>query len=147
MSPGGGLVASCLWEVLQKSESGSPPGSFQMTASMLELGVCEILCMPFKSGISIFTALQLSSTQVPLAFKARCFRGLSFLCRTPRLGAPKVRHRPLAPWGEPLQMSLSSHLCITYVGVWVLIILPLCLYYPFYCSFFFISLILEHLFC
>ena len=35
-----------------RSASGSDPGSFQITASALGLGACEILCAPFKNGIS-----------------------------------------------------------------------------------------------
>ena len=32
---------------------GSDPGFFQTTASVLGFGVCEILCVPFKSGVSV----------------------------------------------------------------------------------------------
>ena len=36
-----------------RSACGSDPDSFQIIASALGLGVCEILCSPFKSGVSI----------------------------------------------------------------------------------------------
>ena len=36
-----------------RSASGSDPGVFQITASILELGACEVLHMPFKSGVSV----------------------------------------------------------------------------------------------
>ena len=36
-----------------RSAGGSDPGSFQITASALSPGVCEILCVPFESGVSI----------------------------------------------------------------------------------------------
>ena len=35
------------------SAGGSATGSFQMTTSALSPRVCEILCAPFKSGVSI----------------------------------------------------------------------------------------------
>ena len=41
-----------LWETLQDQYMGHP-GSFQITASALGPGACEILCAPFKSGVSI----------------------------------------------------------------------------------------------
>ena len=36
-----------------RSAGGSDPGSFQITASSMGPGVCEILCAPFESGVSI----------------------------------------------------------------------------------------------
>ena len=36
------------------SASGSAPGSFQITASVLRLKSYKILCSPFKSGVSVF---------------------------------------------------------------------------------------------
>ena len=36
-----------------RSEDGSDTGSFQITASALGPRECEILCAPFKSGVSI----------------------------------------------------------------------------------------------
>ena len=67
-----------------RSPSRSDLGSFQITASVLRLGACEILQLPFKSRVSCFlqlsgfpTALWLSYMLSSLAFKARCSVGSS----------------------------------------------------------------------
>ena len=41
-------VASCLSERLSRISGGSDPDVFQITASALDPGVCEILCASFK---------------------------------------------------------------------------------------------------
>ena len=61
--------------------------SFQITASALGSGACEILFVPFNSRVSI---------SFPLAFKAKHSRGLSSQCRTPRLGS--------LMWGSDLSL-------------------------------------------
>ena len=94
-----------------RSASGSDPGSFQITVSALGLGVCEILCAPFKSGVCIsysplallkvsFTGLQsqvfwelIFPVQDPPGWGAQCgawtpsFLGRNFnylpICRSP----------------------------------------------------------------
>ena len=40
-----------------RSTGRSEPGSFLMTASTLYSDVCEIMCMPFKNGVCVSTAL------------------------------------------------------------------------------------------
>ena len=42
------------------SAGGADPGSFQITASALDLRAREILCAPFKSGVSISHSPQVS---------------------------------------------------------------------------------------
>ena len=52
-SPRGPLIASCLSWRLSKNSSWSDLSSFQVTASALGAGECEILCAPFKREVSI----------------------------------------------------------------------------------------------
>ena len=54
MFPGWVPVASVSSGDSPRSAGVSDPGSFQITASVLGFGACEILCVPFNSGVSIF---------------------------------------------------------------------------------------------
>ena len=54
-----------------------------------------------------------------------------------------MRLGPLAPWGEPLQLCLSSHFGVAYLWAWVLTILCLCPSYLSHCGFFLISLVVQ----
>jgi hypothetical protein len=69
-----------------RSASGFAPGSFPMTASAMHLGVCEILCVPFKSGVSILynplTFLKVNSA----GFQSQTFLRSSFCHKAPDLG-------------------------------------------------------------
>ena len=84
------------------SAGGSDPTSFQITASALGLGVCEILCVPFKSGVSISHSLLALLKVSPTGLQSQTFWGLVFSVQDPRAGEPDVGLEPLAPWGEPL---------------------------------------------
>ena len=83
LSPGGSLGPA----------GRSDPGSFQITASALGPGACEILCAPFTSGVSIshspLVVLKVGPTD-PQSF--------------------------LTPWGEPVWLHFFSHLWVTYRG-------------------------------
>ena len=81
--------------------SGSDPDSFHTAASALELGLCEILCMLFKGGISVSYSFQLSWTWTPLVFKARCSVVLSSWCRISGLESLTWHSDPLL-FGEDL---------------------------------------------
>ena len=105
-------------------------------------------CTHYLRAESLFpTAFKLSHMQAPLAFKARSFGGLSSQCKTPKVREPNMGLRLLTPWGEPLQLPLSSHLWVAYLGVWVLIILCLFPSYHSHCDSFFICLVVENIFC
>ena len=53
MGPGPG-VNKLLPLAFPRSAGGPDPGSFQITASPLCPGTCDVLCGPFKSGIFVF---------------------------------------------------------------------------------------------
>lgn len=53
VSPKCPVIASCLSWRLSKNSSWSDLSSFQVTASALGPGECEILCVPFKREVSI----------------------------------------------------------------------------------------------
>ena len=68
-----------------RSASGSDPGSFQITASVLGLRVCEILCVPCKNGISVsYSPLAILKTS-PIGVQIQVFWGLYSQCKTPKL--------------------------------------------------------------
>ena len=61
-----------------RSASGSDLGSFQMTASLLGLRVCDILCAPFpRPPVPLHAGLQ-----------SQRFWGLVFLAQVPQVGGP-----------------------------------------------------------
>ena len=83
------------------SSGGSEPGSFQMTASALGPGACEILCEPFKNGVSIsHSSLGLPKVS-PIGLQSQTFWGLDFLMQDPRAEVPHVGLRP-SLFGENL---------------------------------------------
>ena len=86
-----------------RSAGRSDPGSFQITAA-LHPGVCEILCEPFKSGVSISHSPLSLPKVIPTGLQSQTSGGLSSWCRTPRAREPDIGLRPLAPWGKPLQL-------------------------------------------
>ena len=73
-----------------RSASGSDPESFQITASFLGPGMYEILCGPFKSGVSIsHSPLTLPKVR-PDGFQSQTFWGLIFMVQNPQAGEPSV---------------------------------------------------------
>ena len=87
-----------------RSAGGSDPGSFQITASALGPGVCEIFCVPFNDGVSIsYSPLTLPEVS-PSCLQSQTFWGLSSWCRTTRIGSLMWGLRPLTPWVEPVQL-------------------------------------------
>ena len=94
MSPGWTAVASCFSE---RSASGSDPGSFQITAFALDASMCEILCAPSKSGVTIsHSPLHLPEVR-PAYLISQMFWELLSWHRTPQAREPDVGPRPLAP--------------------------------------------------
>ena len=87
-----------------RSAGGSDPGSFQTTASALGPRAYEILCAPFKSGISI-SHIPLGLLKVsPAGLQSQKFWGLVFPVQDSQAGEPNVGLGPLTPWGESLQL-------------------------------------------
>ena len=100
-----------------RSTGRSDPGSFQIIASVLCPWACEILCAPFKSGVSIsHSPLGLPKVS-PAGLQSQTFWGLIFLVQVPQAGDHDVGFRCLAPWGEPLQLQLFSRLWVTHWGM------------------------------
>ena len=138
MSQGWAPVASCPLEGSPRLASGSEPGSFQIIASALGLGRVRFCMCPLRVESLFPTALWLSCTQAPLPSSPDAW-GLVFLVLEPQAGEPNVGLRPLVPWGEPLQLCLSSCLWVTYMGCgsWLYRIstppplLPILLRFPF----------------
>ena len=71
-----------------RSACGSDPGSFQITASALGSGVCAILCVPFKSGVSVSHSPLALPEVNPTGLKAKRSGGSSSWCRTLGLWSP-----------------------------------------------------------
>ena len=69
-----------------RSASGFYLGFFQITASVLGLGVCEILCAPFKGGVSLsYSPLALLYSS-PAGLQSHMFWGVVFPVQDLRLG-------------------------------------------------------------
>ena len=80
-----------------RSTSRSGPGSFQITASDLGHGTCEILCVPFRCGVSIsHSPLGLLKVS-PADLQRQMFWGLIFSMLDSWDGKPNVGLRPLTP--------------------------------------------------
>lgn len=106
-------------------------------------------CIYPLNAKSLFpTVLWLSHTQDPLAFRTRLYGGLYSQCRTSKMGRLMWISDSLL-LGEKLCKccELFFLLWVSYLRVWVLTILHLCSSYRFHYSAFFISLIVENLFC
>ena len=84
--------------------SGSDPGFFPTTASVLRPRASEILAgmHPLRAESLFPVTLQLSCIQVSLAVRTRCFEGLPSWCRTTGLGSPV--------WGSDFSL-LWNNLC------------------------------------
>ena len=78
-----------------RSAGGCDPGFFQITASAMGPGMCEILCAPCKSGVSIshspLALLKLS----PAGLQSQTFWGFVFLVQGLCTGYPRVGSDPL----------------------------------------------------
>lgn len=79
---------------------GSDSGSFQITASTLDLIMCEILSVLFKNRVSISNSPKLSATFI----QSQTFWGLIFQVQDPWVWVPSLGLGPLTPWGEPLEL-------------------------------------------
>lgn len=99
MSQGGPQLPPTSLGDSSRPERMSGPGFYQITAFAMGSGAHKILCMPFKSEVSIsyspLGVLKLS----PTGLKSQLFWGLSSQCRSPR---PGMGLRILTPVGEPL---------------------------------------------
>jgi len=144
-------VSSCLLGGSLSSESGSDPGSFDTTASLLGLKAHEILHTLFKSRLSI----SCSSPQCkPCWFSKPDILRSKFLFQNP--GSPIWSLDPLllgddlcdsdyhlgVIWGSPTSIWGSPT-----PGVWVLTIRRLYPSYPSCRDSFFISLVVENILC
>ena len=67
-------------------------------------GGCEILCSPFKSGVSICPSPLGLLKVSPAGLQSQTFWGLIFPVKDPQAGEPSVELRPFTPWGEPLAL-------------------------------------------
>lgn len=113
----------------------------------------EILCMPFKYGVSISRrvkplfpiALKFSCAQTLLALKARCFEGSSSQCRTPSLGSPMWGSTPCL-LGRTSAIVIMLPFVVIYLAGWVLTI-PVFFPPTRLTVIPFLSLVVETLFC
>ena len=109
-----------------KSAGGSDPGSLQNIVYSLGPRVCEILCAPFESGVSIsYSSLALLKVKAsPSGFPCSVFWALFFLVLDPKLGGSVWVHR-LHSLGRASAIIIILYLWIICPGVLVLIILCL----------------------
>ena len=130
-----------------RSASGSDSGSFQITASVLGLGACEILHVSFKSEVSVSYSLLAFQYIRPGGLQCQIFWRFIFSGQDPQAGDPDVELRLLAPWGELLQLWSSYFFvgCLLWgVSLGYTVFLPS---YISCCGSFFVSLVVENLFC
>ena len=76
--------------------------------SRVWLRMCEILCMPFQSRVSISYSPLALPNRSPTGLQRHMFQVLIFLVQNPQDGESNVELRPLAPWGGWLQLWLLS---------------------------------------
>ena len=69
---------------LSRSAGRSDPGSFQIAASALGPGACEILCTPFTSGLSISHSPLVDPQSFPTPWGEPVWLYFSHLCATYR---------------------------------------------------------------
>ena len=119
-------------------------GPFQITASVLDPRACEILCVPFKSGISFSQPSGLQKLS-HAGLQSQMFWCLSSQCRTPRLGS--------SVWTPtPCSLERTSVIVIILLfggcppGDMGVTVLQFCPSYLSYCVFLFISLVVHDLF-
>lgn len=93
-----------------RATSGSDPDSFQTTASVLGLRMCESLRMPFKSGVCF-----LWTSRSPIC-KPCWMSKPGILVQALDLGS-QMWNTALAPGGELPQLCFSSYLWATELDV------------------------------
>lgn len=86
-SPGWATVAFYLSQWRSRSASRFDPGSYQITASVLDSRACKIWFLPFKNEVSIFPSPLGLLKVSPAGFHSQMFWSLPSQCRTPRLGS------------------------------------------------------------
>lgn len=120
-------MSSASLQIFLKSVSGSDPGSFQVTASVLQFRVCETLCTPFKSGISV-SYITLALLNVSFSDFQTGILELVFLHKNPRLGNLIWSLDP-SLLREVFYGCDVSHILVLDPGVWILMTLHLFPYY------------------
>ena len=85
----------------------SGPGSYQITAFALGPGACEVLCVPFKSEVSIYPSPLGLPKLGPAGLQSQMLWGLVLLMQDPWVAEPYVGLRILTPVGEPLQCNYT----------------------------------------
>jgi len=116
------------------------PGSFIITAFVLGPGVCRILWVPFKSGVSVSYSCLAFLISSLTKLQSQAFWGLIFLMQDPWAGWPNVALKPIAHEenlcnydyppvsGLPTRGCGSWLYCISTLPVHLVVILSLCLY-------------------
>ena len=89
------------------------PGCLKVTASVLGLGSCEVLYVPFRSRVFVSYSPWLSCVQTPLALKLHVLEA-----HLPGSGVPKVELGPLL--GEKSTIVIILLLVGSHLGVWFL---------------------------
>ena len=114
-------VASCLSGRLSRISGGSDPDVFQITASALDPGACEILCASFEGRDYLPQASESPESKACWPSTPNCLGPC-----LPSAEEPSVGLRHLTPWADLLQLWLASRLWASHPGVWVLTLLYLC---------------------
>ena len=130
-----------------RSAGGSDSGSFQITASALDPRACEILCVPFKSGVSYFPQPFGSPKRKPHWPSKPNHSGVSSSqWRTPGLGRLMWVSDPLFLGENVCNCNYSPVRGSSSQGMGLGSRVPgLCPYYLSRCGSFFISLVVEGL--
>lgn len=140
--------SNCLLPLLKRSAIVSDPDLFQISISVLGLRTCESFHMPFKSEVSVCQAPMALLYTRSVGLQNQMFWGfLVSLMQDSQVGEPDMRLIPITLWGEPLQLCLSSQFLDHLPGNAspdYIISLPS---FPSPCGFFFVSLIVESIFC
>lgn len=93
------MLPTASLEGFPRSASEFEPRSFEMTTYSLYLITCDVFCVHFKVGVSIFNS-RLSIPKVNLTgLQNQMFWRLIFL-----MWETDVRLEPFTLWVEPLQM-------------------------------------------
>ena len=144
--PRGSLSCLLQWKSCLRSANGSDSGSFQMVPSSLGLRECEILCVLFKTGVSLsYIPLALLHAS-PTRLQCQMFGEFVFLEQYPEWGS--------SMWGLDsllLHSWLSSHLWVAILGcvflLWLYHCTVLWLYHSYLSCSSFISLVAANIFC
>ena len=96
--------ASYLSRRLSKISSGSDPDFFQITSSALGPGVCEILCVSFKSQVCISQSSLALLKISPTGLKRQTFWVFISSAQDSMAGEPSIGLELLTLWGESLQL-------------------------------------------